>query len=286
MTLSITAIILTLDEELNLPHCLKSLEGWCREVFIVDSGSSDGTLPIARAHGAAVIQHPFETHAKQWNWALKTLPITGEWVLALDADQRVTPELKEEILSSLPKSSLEIKGYYLPRKQIFRGKWIRHGGYWPKYLLKLFRRGCGWSDEQELVDFRFYVDGETRRLRYPILEQNRKEDQITFWLQKHLRYIELQAQEEHHRRHHRIPWTIKPLLWGTPDQQVLWLKNLWYRLPLYVRPFLYFIYRFVFRLGVLDGPEGILFHFLQGFWLRLMIDVRLGELEREAGRGQ
>lgn len=280
-TLSITAVILTLNEELNLSACLKSLEGWCLQIFVVDSGSTDQTVVIAQRHGAQVSHHPFETHAKQWNWALKTLPITGEWVLAIDADQRVSPELQEELFGTLPQTPSQVMGYYLPRKQIFRGQWIRHGGYWPKYLLKLFRRGAALSDEEELLDFRFYVKGETRLLRHSIIEHNNKERSIQFWLEKHLRFIELLAQEEYRRRWHPMEWAVKPSPWGTPDQRVLWAKQIWYRMPLYVRPFLYFAYRYIFRLGILDGPTGSLFHFLQGFWLRLMVDIRIGELERK-----
>lgn len=280
-SLPLTAVILTLNEELNLPACLKSLEGWCPKIFVVDSGSSDQTVVIAQRHGAQVVHHPFETHAKQWNWALKTPPLSGQWVLALDADQQVSSELREELLRTLPKTPAQVLGYYLPRKQIFRGRWIRHGGYWPKYLLKLFRRGTAWSDEEELLDFRFYVKGQTRSLQHPIVEQNEKEQSIQFWLEKHLRFIELLAQEEYRRRRHPAKWAMKPSPWGTPDQRVLWTKQIWYRMPLYVRPFLYFAYRYIFRLGILDGSTGGLFHFLQGFWLRLMVDIRIGELERK-----
>ncbi len=167
MAPSISAVILTLNEELNLPACLESLRGWCGQMVVVDAGSSDGTWRVARQHGAEIVRHPFETHAQQWNWALKTVPLRGDWVLALDADQRVTPELRDEILKSVPAAPMEIAGYYLPRKQIFRGKWIRHGGYWPKHLLKLFRRGAGWCDERELLDLRIYVRGETPRPAAP-----------------------------------------------------------------------------------------------------------------------
>ncbi len=276
----VTAVVLTLNEELNLPACLDSLGGLCKQTFVVDSGSTDRTAEIAQRFGAQVIQHPFETHAKQWNWAFQRLPITGEWVLALDADQRVTPELKDEILHALPETPDEVAGYYLPRKQFFRGRWIRWGGYWPKHLLKLFRRGAAHSDEQELVDFRFYVRGETRCLKQPLIEENLKERHIAFWLQKHLRFIDLQAQEEYRRRHRRVGWAIPPAPLGTPDQRVLFWKRIWYWMPRYARPFLYYGHRYIFQLGVLDGRQGALFHFLQAFWLRLMIDVRLGELER------
>ncbi len=278
--MTISAVILTLNEEKNLPECLSSLRGWCQQVIVVDSGSTDRTLLIAKEHGALVLQHPFETHSTQWNWAFKNAPIQGEWILAIDADQRVSPELRDEIIPSVSSAPANIAGYYLPRKQIFRGRWIRHGGYWPKYLLKLFRKGTAQSDENDRLDSRFYVKGETQLLKNPLIEQNENEQAILFWLQKHLRYIELLAQEEHQRQHDKKEWPLQPSATGTPDQKALWRKTVWGRMPLYVRPFLYFSYRYFIRLGILDGPQGFLFHFLQAFWFRLMVDIRLAELEK------
>ncbi len=284
MKLPVTAVILTYDEELNLPSCLKSLEGWCERIFVVDSGSADQTVSIAQQAGAQVVLHPFETHAKQWNWAMKNLPLVTDWVFTLYADQRIPADLREELLRVLPQTPSEVTGYYLPRKQIFRGKWIRFGGCWPKHILALFRRGSGWNDEKELLDSRFYVHGQTRYLQHALVDQNAKEDAILFWLQKHLRYVELQAKEELERRHRPIPWMIQPSLWGTPDQRILWMRQVWYRSPLYVRSILYFLYRYIFLLGFLDGLRGALFHFLQGLWFRLMVDVRIHELAGKEAR--
>ena len=283
-SLSLTAIVHTLNEELNLPGCLESLQGWCPYIFIVDSGSTDRSLAIAQEFGAQIARHSFESAAKQWNWALENLSIHTDWIIALDSDHRISPELQKEICSTLSSAPLQIAGYYLPRKHIFRGRWIRHGGYWPKYLLKIFRRSTARADERE-ADFRFYVQGRTCRFHGPLVEQNEKENSVVFWIQKHLKYIELQAQEEYSRRRNFISgWLIRPSLTGSPDQKTLWWKRLWYRLPLYSRPFLYFGYRYGFRLGFLDGPQGALLHFLQGFWFRLMVDVRLGELLRQERR--
>ncbi len=280
---SIAAVILTKDEELNLPACLESLQGWCGPIFVVDSGSTDRTAEVARRFGAQILFHPFETHAKQWNWALKNLPIRSDWVLAIDADQRVTPGLKEELLR-VAAGGHAAQGYYVPRKQIFRGRWIRHGGYWPKYLLKFFRAGSAGCDEQELLDFRFYVNGETKLLKEPLIEENLKEREILFWLGKHLKFIELLAAEEATARAGKRVWQIQPDPRGTPDQRVLWKKSFWFRMPLYLRPFLYFGYRYLLQLGFLDGQQGALFHFLQAFWLRMMVDIRLGELLRGSKR--
>ncbi len=144
---SLTVVVLTYNEARNLAACLKSVVGWAGEIFVVDSGSTDRTVAIAERYGARVVRHPFESHAKQWNWAFHNLPFSYDWVLCLDADHRVMPELKVEIcgifgvkregasdhgLSTEEQEKLKgIAGFYIKRRQVFRGKWIRHGGYFP-----------------------------------------------------------------------------------------------------------------------------------------------------------
>lgn len=277
----VAAIVLTYNEEANLDSCLASLAGWVGELFVVDSGSTDATVAIAERHGATVVHHAFETHARQWLWVLQSLPLSYEWVLALDADQAVTPELKDEIVGLFGSGETgrrDVVGYYLRRRQIFRGRWIRHGGYYPKYLLKLFRRDRVRIDERELMDHHFYVEGRAEKLRHDLVENNRKEADIAFWIAKHNRYAALQAREEFARG---AAWPIQPSLVGSPDQRVLWFKRVWSRLPLYLRPFLYFGYRYFLRLGFLDGKEGFIFHFLQAFWYRLLVDIHLDDLRTD-----
>ena len=281
----LSVVVLTYNEERNLPDCLESVTGWAEKVFVVDSGSTDRTVEIAKAYGAKVATHPFESHAKQWNWALRNLPISMEWILALDADQRVTAELRDEIsklVNGKGAANGGPAGCFIKRRQIFRGKWIKHGGYYPKYLLKLFRRSEAWADENDLVDHHFRVQGEVAKLRHDIIEDNRNEADISVWVEKHNRYAALQAREEINQAQNKSHGVLRASLWGSPDQRVFWLKNIWNRLPIYVRPFLYFLYRYVFRVGFLDGKEGFIFHFLQAFWYRLLVDIKLEELRREA----
>lgn len=283
----VTFVVLTRDEGHNIGACLGSVAGWTAEIFVVDSGSVDDTLSIAETFGARVFSHPFETHAKQWAWALRNLPVKTDWVLALDADQRVTPELRDEITEFIsdPNNST-VNGCYVRRQQVFRGKWIKHGGYYPKYLLKLFRRGATQSDEGDLVDHHFRVKGRVAKLKNDIIEDNQNEARISTWIAKHNRYAMLQAREEFEQGRGLPRVGAKPRLLGTPDERILWLKRVWVRLPLYARPLLYFIYRYVFRLGVLDGKQGFIFHFLQAYWYRLLVDINLDELRRPSQRGQ
>src|SRR6185369_11292259 len=185
----------TRNEEKNLVPCLESVYGWVKEIVLVDSGSTDTTLEIAERFGARVVSHAFESHAKQWNWALHNLGITTDWVLGLDADQRVTPELQKELLEFLNSPEGYDKntvGCFISRRQVFRGKWIKHGGYYPKYLLKMFRLSNVRVDEGDLVDHHFRVDGKTVKLQHDIIEDNKNEADISVWIAKHNRYAALQ----------------------------------------------------------------------------------------------
>jgi glycosyltransferase involved in cell wall biosynthesis len=278
----VSVIVLTFNESRNLDACLRSVTGWARDVVVVDSGSTDDTVAIAQGYRAQVVTHPFETHAKQWQWALRSVPLETEWVLALDADQQVSLPLREAILAALAVDP-PVNGYFVNRRQIFRGRWIRHGGYYPKYLLKLFRRGAASVDDGDLVDHHFAVTGATGILREDLIEDNRNEAAIAEWTSKHNRYAVLQARQEWQQRRAggRVPIRAA---FGHPDDRVRWLKQQWAGLPLFVRPCLYVFYRYVLRLGFLDGREGFQFHVLQGFWYRLLVDVNIDELNQASGR--
>lgn len=278
-TTPITAVVLTFNEERNIAACLDSLTPWTAAVFVVDSGSTDGTVRMAERAGVTVVQHPFETHAAQWQWALSQLPIATEWVIAIDADQRVTPELAAAIAGFVAAPG-GAAGAYVNRRQIFRGRWIRHGGYYPKFLLKVFRRSRVTVDTADLVDHHFEVNGPTTVLRADLIEDNRNEAEIAVWTAKHNRYAVLQARQE--LAASSGPRAGATALFDSPDARVRYLKQLWARLPLYWRPCLYVFYRYVLRLGLLDGKQGFIFHVLQAFWYRLLVDVNIDELRARA----
>lgn len=278
--LRLSVFILARNEELNLPDCLESLKGWCRDIHLVDSFSTDATLEIARRYGVHIHQHKFEGHTLQRLWALQNVPFENEWVFALDADHRVTPELREELIAVFSNPPEDVNGLFVKRRQIFRGKWIRHGGYYPKYHLKLFRRQCAYLDDHEF-DYRFYVKGKTRVLKHDILESNQNEWRIGFFVEKHNRFATELAIEELKRKRGEVQYLTHVSFFGNSDQRILRLKILWNRLPMYVRPFLLFIYRYFLRFGFLDGKEGFIFYFLQSLWFRLLVDVRREELEAE-----
>lgn len=271
-------IVLTFNEEQHLPRLLNSISKLAAPLYILDSGSTDGTLKIAEHFGATVKYNAFENHPKQWDFALKNFDIQTPWIIGLDADQIVTPELYEQLANFDLEVYKDINGIYFNRKNFFKGKWIKFGGYYPKYLLKMFRTGVGFSDTNENMDHRFVVTGKTAIWKKGhILEENLKENEISFWINKHNRYSDLVADEEIERMQALRSQTIKPKLFGDPYQRMAYLKRMWWNMPRFLRPFLYFGYRMTFQLGIFDGRTGILFHFLQGFWFRLIVDIKIEE---------
>ncbi|WP_113661862.1 glycosyltransferase family 2 protein [Pedobacter nanyangensis] len=285
MSPAFSFIILTFNEEQHLPRLLNSIAQLNAPIFILDSGSTDDTLKIAESFGANVKYHPFENHPKQWDYALKNFEVQTPWIIGLDADQMVTPELLELLINFDDEAYHNVEGIYFNRKNIFKGKWIKHGGYYPKYQLKMFRYGIGYSDLNENMDHRFIVSGNTAIWKKGhILEENLKENEIRFWIDKHNRYSDLVANEEIERMLNLRKQTIKPKLFGHPYQRTAYLKSLWWKLPRFFRPFIYFSYRMTLQLGFLDGKTGILFHFLQGFWFRLIVDIKISEKLNQANK--
>lgn len=275
-------VILTYNEEEHIPRLLESIKGLNAKTFVLDSGSTDRTLAICESYGAETALHPFENHPKQWHAALNAFEFSSPWLICLDADQIVTPELFSQLQGFRDSDYKAIDGIYFNRKNYFKGHWLRYGGYYPKYLLKMIRAGKGISDLNENMDHRFVVPGKTITWETGhIIEENLKENNISFWISKHNRYSDLLAQEEIERMTSLRSQTVKTDFWGNPDERTAWLKSLWWKLPRFFRPFLYFTYRMIFQLGILDGKTGILFHFLQGFWFRIIVDVKINEILKQ-----
>ncbi len=272
----ITAIVLTYNEEPNIRHCLESIKGFC-EVFVVDSYSTDSTLAICKEYTNKLFQHEYENHSSQWRWALENLPIQTKWILALDADFTVSDELKLRIASDLPGVNDDVSGIYVRHLYYFGGGLIRFGGTKQSWL-RIIRNGRAIPDLSDLVDFRFVVDGKSIKWRESVIEYNRHDDDISTWLSKQDKFSLRLAVEEELRRAGQQSWTIRPSLTGSTDQRFARLRDLWMRFPLFFRPILYFVYRYILSLGALDGRAGFLYHVLQGFWLRLVVDWKTVQL--------
>jgi len=276
----LSVLILTYNEEKNIEECLKSVHDWAQEIFIVDSFSTDKTLEIVKKYTDKIFQHKFETQAKQFNWALKNLPIKTEWIMRLDADERVTAELKEELTKKLPELDKEITGLYVKRKVYFKGKWIRWGGYYPTWLLRIWRYGKGFYEERWMDEHVKITDGKVLFLKNDIIDENKKN--LHWWINKHNNYATREALDILNLKYKFLKYDIlQPKLFGTQEQRKRWFKEKVYaRMPLFIRPFFYFTYRYFLRLGFLDGIEGLIWHFLQGFWYRFLVDAKIFEIEK------
>lgn len=271
---NLSVLILTHNEEQNIGRCLQSLLPLDPAVYVVDSGSTDGTPEICRSYGATVVHHDWKNYADQFNWGLGHFGFNTDWIMRMDADEALTPELVQALREFLRRPPAGVSGIWVRRRVHFMGRWIRHGGYYPTWLLRVFRSGLGrceqrWMDEHIIVG-----SGATIRLPADIIDDNSKD--LTFWTDKHNRYANREVLDLIARDAGADA--------AQPDGQAgarRWLKYQVYgRMPLFVRPLLYFIYRYFCRLGFLDGKEGLVFHFLQGFWYRFLVDAKLFEYRR------
>lgn len=277
---NLSVIILTYNEEANLPANLESLAGLMCELFVVDSGSTDRTREIAGEKRALVIEHPFDNYAAQRNWALQNLPIRTDWILNLDADERLTPELVSEINETLGSPLQDVDGFLLRKRTTFMGRWIKHGGHYPSYHLRLFRRGRG-RCEDRLYDQHFLVDGAIRQLKNDYLDVLTSD--ISTWTLRHARWAESEARQimAQEANGDDAGDRVRSSFRGNPIERRRWLRDGPYgRAPLFLRAFLYWFYRYFLRLGFLDGKEGLIFHFLQGCWFRFLVDAKLYEFQQ------
>lgn len=277
--MKLVAVILTFNEELHLARCLSSVHDLTHEVAVVDCFSTDRTLEIAYAHGARVIQHPWVNHAQQFNWALTQLDADTDWVLRIDADEVLTPALVAEIKGCLPAIGPEIDGVYCGRRMTFQGRLILHGGVFPVRVLRLFRHGRG-QCENRWMDEHIKVAGPTVDVHGEIIDDNLQS--LTWWTAKHNSYASREAVDLLNLEYGFMPHdTVASLSGGQQAGVKRWLKERVYaRLPGGFRALAYFIYRYVIRLGFLDGQAGTAFHFLQGFWYRYLVDAKVVEVKR------
>lgn len=275
MKLPISVIILTCDEEKNINGCLDNVSSWADEIFIVDSGSKDRTLEYAGKYTDKIYNHQFENYAKQRNWAQGALPIKNEWVLHLDADERISPELLSEFFKIFSASTI-FDGFMMPRKTIFRGRWIRYGGHYPSYHMRLFKKDKGKSEER-YYDQHYIVNGRTAVLKGDIINMVTSDINALINANK----VALEAKEILFNDDRVINIKFR----GNPIEHINWVRyKIYYRMPLFIRPILYFLYRYFLRLGFLDGEEGLAFHFYQGFLFRFLIDMEIFKYKRSKMR--
>lgn len=276
----LTVIILTKNEEKNIEKCINSVRACAKRVIVIDSYSDDKTVELAEKLGADIYKHTFDNHAAQFNWGLENIDITTEWIMRLDADEELTSELADEINRRLDAMDTKINGVILRRRVYFMGRWLKHGGKYPEKLLRVFRTGHGISEMKMMDEHLVVTDGEVTTFRYDFIDNNNKD--LTWWINKHNWYSDKEAYD------HQLnttglseQLTVENTNQSAQAKRKRIIKNKgYYRLPKFFRARLYFIYRYYFRLGFLDGTEGRIYTFLQAYWYRYLVDAKLYESEK------
>lgn len=252
---------------------MDSVTGWADDVFVVDSFSTDRTMAIANQKGVRVVQNRFENMAQQRNWSLSQLPLKTEWVMFLDADERPTAELKDELARKLPTFSIEIAGLYTKRRFIWLGKWLRHGGMYKK-VLRIVRRDRA---RVEMAGRREYmrVQGNTLLLNNDLLHDDRKG--VADWINKHNRFSDQEVDEIANtaKKKALTDMCLKdPAFQETEGSRIIIIRKYWNRLPLFIRPHLSFFIKYFLMLGFLDGIAGFTYHFFHDFWYPMLVDIK------------
>lgn len=275
---NIAAIVLTYNEEIHLERCLQSLQKIGARVFVIDSFSNDRTEEIAKNYGASFYQNPWINYATQFNWALDNCPIESDWILRLDADEYLCEDGERAILQDLPKLSENDSAATIKLKRVFMGREIKR---MPSIkMIRLFRKGRGrsenrWMDEHIQVSTGNIVD-----LQGSFADDNL--NNIGWWTTKHNGYSIREAIDLLDMEYQILGNSHDNNL----DVQAKNKRNIkmkYVKSPLFLRSFIYFLYRYFFKLGFLDGKEGFLWHFLQGWWYRTLVDAKIFEIKKNCG---
>lgn len=277
----ITAIILTKNEEINIERCIKSITGLADRICVVDSGSTDKTIDIAKKLGAEIFIHePFEHYAKQFNWALDNLNIKTKWIYRIDADEVVTPQLKKEIIDNCKvHHDDEVNGFVMKFKVYFMGKFLTHGGIYPFYNLTIFKNGYGRYEERSMGEHIVLKEGKTIDLSNDCLHYDCKD--LNAWIIKHNWYAKREVDDYFSTISKK---QIKTSLYHEAEKTKKIRDGFYYKLPKFLRAKLYYYYRYYLRLGFLDGKPGKIHAFLQAYWYRYLVDAKIMEKELEKNK--
>ena len=276
--LDISVVILTYNEEIHIRRCIENARKFAKKIYVVDSYSTDATVATARLLGAEVYQNKWKNYSRQFNWALCNLPITTGWIWRMDADEYLSDELVDELHRRLPAAGSDIGGFTAPCLRIFMGRRIRHGII-PLILLRLFRTGHAACENRFMDEHIEVTEGSVEELKSPFYDDNL--NGLTWWTAKHNGYATREALDllltEYGMHDNSLTKS------GQHTASVRQKKLKYVKLPLFWRAFAFFVYRYFFRLGFLDGKEGFLWHFLQGWWYRTLADAKVYEIKKQYG---
>ena len=269
--MTVSVLILTLNEEINLPGCLESV-AWSDDIVVFDSLSTDRTVEIAEEFGAKVIQRKFDNYANQRNAALNDVKYKHPWILMVDADERPTPELVKEIHKVLNSGDRNITLYRTRRKDMFLGKWLKRSSGYPTWFGRLFKKGTVRVVRE--INEEYHTDGEIGHLQEHLVHYAFNKG-IAFWLERHNRYSTMEAETLVEEVQGNL--RLGDLFSSDPTVRRKFLKQLAFRMPF--RPFLVFCYLYFARMGFLDGIPGLTYCRLRAIY-EYMIDLKVKELRK------
>lgn len=279
--LDLSVIILTYNEERHIARCIDKITGTAKKIYVVDSLSTDGTQEIARNLGAEVIEHNWPgNQAAQFNWALDNIQIDTEWVLRIDADEYLSDELKIELESTIPNLPTNVTGIVMPLGRAFMGRVLKHGIVNGISMIRMFRTGCARYENRIMDEHLKLLLGHTYTVKSQFIDDNRMP--LSYFVTKHNGYASKEAA------------VLLDAELGLTDNQgegefaesvssKRAQKAKYARMPLFLRASAYFFYRYIFKLGFLDGKEGFLWDFLQGWWYRTLVDAKIYEIKKRCG---
>lgn len=277
---SVAVVILTFNEELHLERAINSVGAFASCVYVVDSYSTDRTQEIARQFGAKFVQRVFINQAEQFNWALDNLGISADWVMRLDADEVIERDLSSRIIKELPSIGNDVVGVNFSRKHIFMGRWIKHGGRYPLYMLRLWRTGSARVEERWMDEHVVVSGGKVVYMQGGFADINLKD--LSYFVDKHNSYATREAIEVIIRKYKLLSFR-DDLLGSSLSRQAkakrFIKENIYAQVPFGLSSLGYFITRYIFQLGFLDGREGLIYHFLQGYWYRFLVGAKVAEFE-------
>lgn len=281
--LDVSVIILTYNEEMHIRRCLDNVNRFASHIFVVDCFSTDKTVEIAESLGATVVQHTWPgNQAEQFNWALDNLNIDTNWILRLDADEYVTDELIDELYGKLPHLSDQVSAVVLPLGRAFLGRILKHGIVNGIKMIRLFRVGKVRYEIRLMDEHLKVLEGDIVSFNGKFIDDNR--DSLKHFIDKHNNYssreaaLLLDAEYEITKINEKDDSTF-----CQDVQQKRLQKQHYASYPLFWRAFGYFIYRYFVKLGFLDGKEGFLWDFLQGWWYRTLVDAKVFEIKKACG---
>lgn len=280
--LDLTTIILTYNEVLHIRRCLENVCPLSKRVIVVDSPSTDRTVEICKEFSnVEVVVHKYPgNQAAQFNWAIDNIAIDTEWILRIDADEYLLPELVQELQEKLPTIPKDVTGIELKRRHIFMGKWVKHGIY-PVIMMRMFRTGYGRYDARLMDEHIALKEGRSIVLENDFCDHSLIN--ISDYCRKHLNYAEREACEILDATYGLSSHIDNSLSLGAQAEEKHKKKGTYNKLPLFWRSFAYFCYRYFLKGGFLDGKEGFLFAFIQGWWYRTMVDAKVLECKKACG---